>query len=221
MSTGNWSKYGWKINIDETDWNYSYHGSIGKSSVLQKYFTFIFSKNFFIWRHQVFIRILLKFYGGKEDNLVKYLETKSIIFICRDAMCQQRFVDSLLLTEFLQDLGLMIVFYTVSFYGFVFLSSRKNINWARTVQWTSCLIFKWTTIFLYIISVYVLILGESTFFVELSETATILQHSTKHSLVLLDELGKTLISMFILSNVLVILWNFQLFGITFCCGAVV
>eukprot|EP00112_Aurelia_sp_Birch-Aquarium-sp1_P001465 Seg1159.3 transcript_id=Seg1159.3/GoldUCD/mRNA.D3Y31 product="DNA mismatch repair protein Msh6" protein_id=Seg1159.3/GoldUCD/D3Y31 len=32
--------------------------------------------------------------------------------------------------------------------------------------------------------------GESTFFVELSETATILQHSTKHSLVLLDELGR-------------------------------
>ncbi|XP_065191374.1 DNA mismatch repair protein Msh6-like [Sycon ciliatum] len=32
--------------------------------------------------------------------------------------------------------------------------------------------------------------GESTFFVELSETSTILQHSTKHSLVLLDELGR-------------------------------
>lgn len=32
--------------------------------------------------------------------------------------------------------------------------------------------------------------GESTFFVELSETSSILQHSTVHSLVLLDELGR-------------------------------
>ena len=32
--------------------------------------------------------------------------------------------------------------------------------------------------------------GESTFFVELSETAAILKHSTIHSLVLLDELGR-------------------------------
>ena len=30
--------------------------------------------------------------------------------------------------------------------------------------------------------------GESTFYVELSETAYILQHATRHSLVLLDEL---------------------------------
>ncbi|KAK3088442.1 hypothetical protein FSP39_019294 [Pinctada imbricata] len=32
--------------------------------------------------------------------------------------------------------------------------------------------------------------GESTFFVELSETSAILQHATKHSLVLMDELGR-------------------------------
>ncbi|XP_054027115.1 DNA mismatch repair protein Msh6 isoform X2 [Dryobates pubescens] len=32
--------------------------------------------------------------------------------------------------------------------------------------------------------------GESTFFVELSETSCILQHATKHSLVLMDELGR-------------------------------
>lgn len=34
--------------------------------------------------------------------------------------------------------------------------------------------------------------GESTFFVELSETASILTHATAHSLVLVDELGKPL-----------------------------
>jgi len=32
--------------------------------------------------------------------------------------------------------------------------------------------------------------GESTFFVELSETSAVLQHATENSLVLLDELGK-------------------------------
>ena len=34
------------------------------------------------------------------------------------------------------------------------------------------------------------VVGESTFFVELSETSVVLQHATRHSLVLLDELGK-------------------------------
>lgn len=32
-------------------------------------------------------------------------------------------------------------------------------------------------------------MGESTFFVELAETSSIIQHSTNHSLVLVDELG--------------------------------
>jgi len=38
----------------------------------------------------------------------------------------------------------------------------------------------------------IVLLGESTFFVELAETSTILQHATRHSLVLLDELGESM-----------------------------
>ncbi len=34
--------------------------------------------------------------------------------------------------------------------------------------------------------------GESTFFVELSEASSILRHATRHSLVLIDELGQNL-----------------------------
>ena len=37
--------------------------------------------------------------------------------------------------------------------------------------------------------IFMHISGESTFFVELSETSAILQHATQHSLVLVDELG--------------------------------
>ena len=44
----------------------------------------------------------------------------------------------------------------------------------------------------YTVCVCVLCSGESTFFVELSETATILHHATSHSLVLVDELGHQL-----------------------------
>ncbi|XP_069992408.1 DNA mismatch repair protein Msh6, partial [Penaeus vannamei] len=35
-----------------------------------------------------------------------------------------------------------------------------------------------------------IMMGESTFFVELAETSSIIQHSTNHSLVLVDELGR-------------------------------
>ena len=42
----------------------------------------------------------------------------------------------------------------------------------------------------FITSAFFVIAGESTFFVELSETAAILQHATTHSLVLMDELGE-------------------------------
>lgn len=43
----------------------------------------------------------------------------------------------------------------------------------------------WLFFFFFVISFK----GESTFFVELSETSSILQHATEHSLVLVDELG--------------------------------
>ncbi len=46
-------------------------------------------------------------------------------------------------------------------------------------------------------NLYVIFTGESTFFVELSETSSILQHATKHSLVLVDELGKCSFCLFI------------------------
>lgn len=39
--------------------------------------------------------------------------------------------------------------------------------------------------------------GQSTFLVELTETAAILKHATPYSLVLLDELGKTRIGHFL------------------------
>ena len=44
--------------------------------------------------------------------------------------------------------------------------------------------------FFFHIDMYKFFPGESTFFVELSETSTILGHATRHSLVLVDELGR-------------------------------
>ena len=38
--------------------------------------------------------------------------------------------------------------------------------------------------------------GESTFYIELCETSSILQHATKHSLVLIDELGKPICTVY-------------------------
>ena len=48
-----------------------------------------------------------------------------------------------------------------------------------------------------LVNTSLVLIGESTFMVELSETSVILQHSTGHSLVLLDELG-TLLPMHLL-----------------------
>ena len=45
------------------------------------------------------------------------------------------------------------------------------------------------------------ILGESTFFVELSETLSILNYATEHSLVLVDEVGKYLLRLMGIANV--------------------
>lgn len=47
--------------------------------------------------------------------------------------------------------------------------------------------------------------GQSTFLVELNETAAILQHATPYSLVLLDELGKLLFAFFNPQNAMEIL----------------
>ena len=45
------------------------------------------------------------------------------------------------------------------------------------------------------------ILGESTFFVELSETLSILNYATEHSLVLVDKVGKYLLRLMGIANV--------------------
>ena len=54
--------------------------------------------------------------------------------------------------------------------------------------------------------------GESTFYLELCETSAILNHATKHSLVLIDELGK-LIFLLIIKQTYINYKVFQIIGI--------
>lgn len=44
--------------------------------------------------------------------------------------------------------------------------------------------------------------GESTFYLELCETSAVMAHASKHSLVLIDELGKSWLGFLILYNAL-------------------
>ena len=75
--------------------------------------------------------------------------------------------------------------------------TNKTLNYYLTLFICTIYLYYIVIVFIYIfcitsyylITSFLLILGESTFFIELSETSAILKHATKHSLVLLDELG--------------------------------